>query len=80
MVGLERTCGSAYLQRKERRRVNLEVSAAVEEAADLAEDPGALYECVLVLGVCDEVEVTLSVALLLVLQTVPLLGKGQQGL
>ena len=78
MVGLERTCGSAYLQRKERRRVNLEVSAAVEEAADLAENSGTLYECVLVLRVCDEVEVTLSVALLLVLQTVPLLRQGQQ--
>ena len=75
VMGDERTCCRTARDGVEAGRLNFHKAAAIHEAADLAHDCRALLEGVTYLGVDDEVNVTLTVAHIGVLQTVPLLGQ-----
>ena len=76
----ERARRRAGDERVHHRRLDLEVVARVEEVADVAHQPVAPQEDLLHLRIGDEVQVALAVARLHVLQAVPLLGHGAQGL
>ncbi len=84
VMGDERTCCRTARDGVEARGLNLHKAAAIHKAADLTHDCRALLEGVTYLRVDDEVNVTLTVAHIGILQTVPLLGQrckvlGQQG-
>ncbi len=59
---------------------DFEVAAVVEEAADGAEDGGALDEGLADVGVHEEVDVALAVAEFGVFEAVELVGEGEHGL
>ena len=78
-VRLKVTCGSRDLDGKKDGSIYLEEALIVEDCARFLEDLGALHEGFLYVGVDDEVNVTLTVTEVGILETVELFGKGKQG-
>jgi hypothetical protein len=80
VVGGERTGRGPTIDGLQDRGVHLEEAALIEERAQHGHDARARDGDAAGLGVREQVEVTLAVAGLHVLQTVPLLGQGAQTL
>ena len=79
-MSLEGSCVSADLKRKKNRSINLKEALTVKVASYELEDSRSLDEGVLNLGVCDKVNVSLSVSLLEIGKTVELLREGNKAL
>ena len=80
VVRLERLRGGSARDRLHHRRLDLDESTVFEEAADFADDRDAFLENLERLAVRDEIEVALAVFDLGVLDAVPFVGKGAEGL
>src|SRR3954447_13021803 len=70
----------AAVERLQDRRLDLDEAAFVEPAAHLADGAGALGEEIAALLVGDQVELTLAVARLDILEAVELVGRRSQAL
>ena len=80
VVRLERLGGRSAGDRLHHRRLDFDESAVLEEPADFADDRDAFLENLERLAVRDEIEVALAVFDLGVLDAVPFVGKGAEGL
>ena len=84
VVGVEGTCGCADLKRGQDGGVHFEEALLIQISTDLLQDLAALDEGILDLGVCDQVNITLTITGLGIGQAVELLRQraqalGQQG-
>ena len=79
-MGVEGTCGRTDLERGQDGGIDLQEALLVQISTDLLQDLAALDKGLLDLGVCDEVNIALTITHLGIGQAVELLGQGAQAL
>src|SRR5262245_12531599 len=77
---LERFCQRAARNGMENRSFHLQISALIQESAQLANDDAALYKHVADFSIDDEIDISLPVPDLNVFQAVPLLRQRKKAL
>ena len=80
VMGVEGTCGRTDLERGQDGGIDLQEALLVQISTNLLQDLAALDKGLLDLGVCDEVNIALTITHLGIGQAVELLGQGAKAL